>query len=72
MLEPKVVVALGSCACTGGIYVEGKGTNTEETHTIIGGVDKVFPVDVYVPGCPPKPEAIIQGVALGIEALKKK
>jgi len=70
MLAPKAVIALGSCACTGGIYVEGQGTNVEETHTIIGGVDKVIPVDVYVPGCPPKPEAIIQGVVLAIEKLK--
>lgn len=72
MLEPKAVAAIGSCACTGGIFVEGKGTDVKETHTIIGGVDKVFPVDVYVPGCPPKPEAIIQGVALAIEKLGQK
>lgn len=72
MLAPKTVVALGSCACTGGIYVGGQGSNIEETHTIVGGVDKAIPVDVYVPGCPPKPEAIIQGVALAIDKLKQK
>jgi len=71
MLEPKVVVAIGSCACSGGIFVEGRGDGVESTHTIIGGVDKVIPVDVYVPGCPPKPEAIIQGVVLAIEKLAK-
>ncbi len=71
MLAPKIVIALGSCACTGGIFVEGEGSKVEETHTIIGGVDKAIPVDVYIPGCPPKPEAIIQGVALAIEKLKQ-
>ena len=71
MLAPKAVVALGTCACTGGIYVDGKGAEIKETHTIVGGVDTVIPVDVYVPGCPPKPEAIIQGVALAIEKLKQ-
>ena len=70
MLAPKKVIALGTCACTGGIFVGGEGSKIEETHTIIGGVDKVIPVNVYVPGCPPKPEAIIQGVALAIEQLK--
>lgn len=72
MLEPKVVIAIGSCASTGGIFVEGNGLNTQETHTIIGGVDKVIPVDVYVPGCPPKPEAIIQGVAIALGKFDKK
>jgi ech hydrogenase subunit C len=71
MLAPKKVVALGTCACTGGIFVEGEGANVEATHTIVGGVDTAIPVDVYVPGCPPKPEAIIQGVALAIEKLKQ-
>lgn len=72
MLEPKAVIALGSCACTGGVYMEGRGENIEETHTIIGGVDKAMPVDVFIPGCPPKPEAIIQGVALALEKFKAK
>ena len=71
MLTPKKVIALGTCACTGGIFVEGEGAKIEETHTIVGGVDTAIPVDVYVPGCPPKPEAIIQGVALAIEKLKQ-
>ncbi len=54
MAEPKVVVAVGVCACTGGIF--------KETYNILGGVDKVIPVDIYVPGCAARPEAIIDGV----------
>lgn len=60
MPEPKVVVALGICACTGGIF--------RECYNVSGGVDSVIPVDVYVPGCAVRPESIIDGVvqALGI------
>ncbi len=54
MAEPKVVVAVGVCACTGGIF--------KETYNILGGVDQVIPVDIYVPGCAARPEAIIDGV----------
>ncbi len=53
---PKVVVAVGACACTGGIFAE--------AYNVIGGIDKVIPVDVYVPGCCPKPEAIMDGIIL--------
>lgn len=60
MPEPKIVVALGACGLTGGIF--------REAYNVVGGVDQVIPVTVYVPGCPPKPEAIIDGVVL---ALKK-
>jgi ech hydrogenase subunit C len=56
---PKVVVALGSCALTGGIF--------REAYNVIGGVDQVIPVDVYVPGCPPRPESIIDGVLLALK-----
>jgi ech hydrogenase subunit C len=60
MLEPKAVVAIGACAMTGGVF--------EECYNTLGGVDKAIPVDVYVPGCAARPEAIIDGVvqALGI------
>jgi len=59
--EPRVVVAVGACGCSGGIFGEG-------TYASLGGVDRVVPVDVYVPGCPPPPRAILAGlfVAMGI------
>jgi len=57
-----VVVAIGACGLTGGIF--------REAYNVVGGVDKIIPVDVYVPGCPAKPEAIIDGVVLGLEKLK--
>ena len=62
MPNPKVVVAIGSCALSGGIF--------RETYNVLGGVDKVIPVDVYVPGCPAKPEAIIDGVIMGLDKFK--
>lgn len=64
MPNPKVVVAIGSCALSGGIF--------RETYNVLGGIDKVIPVDVYVPGCPAKPEAIIDGVVLGLEKFATK
>jgi Ni,Fe-hydrogenase III small subunit/Pyruvate/2-oxoacid:ferredoxin oxidoreductase delta subunit len=59
--EPRVVVAVGACGCSGGIFGEG-------TYAAIGGVDRVLPVDVYIPGCPPRPQAILNGllVAMGV------
>ena len=62
--DPKVVVAIGSCGLTGGIF--------REAYNVVGGVDKVIPVDVYVPGCPAKPEAIIDGVVLSLEKFREK
>ncbi len=53
--EPKVVIALGTCACSGGVF--------DGCYNVAGGVDKVIPVDIYVPGCPPKPDAIIEALA---------
>jgi ech hydrogenase subunit C len=62
--EPKVVVAVGICAASGGIF--------RECYNISGGVDSVIPVDVYVPGCAARPEAIIDGVVQALGVLEKK
>ena len=64
MADPKVVVAVGACACSGGIFAR--------AYNIQGGIDKVIPVDVYVPGCAARPESIIDGVVQGIAALERK
>ena len=60
--DPKVVVAVGACGISGGIF----GTN----YATRGGVDQVIPVDVYVPGCPPRPEAILYGILLAVRRLR--
>ena len=64
MPNPKVVVAVGICACNGGIF--------KDCYNILGGVDKVIPVDIYVPGCAARPEAIIDGVVKAIALLDEK
>ncbi|MDA8124086.1 MAG: NADH-quinone oxidoreductase subunit NuoB [Deltaproteobacteria bacterium] len=66
MADPKVVIAIGICACSGGIF--------RECYNVLGGPDKVIPVDLYVPGCAVRPEAIIDGVvkALGIWENKRQ
>ncbi len=64
MPNPKVVVAVGICACTGGVF--------KDCYNIIGGVDNVIPVDIYVPGCAARPESIIDGVVKALDLLQKK
>jgi len=62
--EPKVVVAVGACAATGGIF--------RDCYNVSGGVDGIVPVDVYVPGCAARPEAIIDGVVKGLAVMEEK
>lgn len=64
MSHPKAVIAIGACGLNGGIF--------QEAYNVVGGVDKVIPVDVYVPGCPPKPEAIIDAVVVALGKIKEQ
>ncbi|HWQ31217.1 MAG TPA: NADH-quinone oxidoreductase subunit B family protein [Negativicutes bacterium] len=64
MPDPKVVVAVGICATSGGIF--------KDCYNVMGGVDMVIPVDVYVPGCAARPESIIDGVVKGLAILEEK
>jgi Ni,Fe-hydrogenase III small subunit len=59
--DPRLVVAVGACGCSGGIF--------GQNYASLGGVDKVIPVDVYIPGCPPNPHALLQGILLAIGRL---
>jgi NADH-quinone oxidoreductase B subunit len=63
MAEPKFVVAVGTCACTGGVF--------NGCYNVLGGVDKIIPVSAYIPGCPVRPEAIIDGVVKLLSSLKQ-
>ena len=63
MPDPKFVIAVGSCALSGGVF--------DGCYNVIGDLSKLIPVDVYIPGCPPRPEAIIFGLVQLLESIKK-
>jgi Ni,Fe-hydrogenase III small subunit len=62
--EPRIVVAVGACGCSGGIF--------GENYACLGGVDKVIPVDVYIPGCPPNPHALLYGILMAVGRMTAK
>jgi len=59
--DPKLVVAVGACACSGGIF--------KDSYAGRNGIDQVIPVDVYIPGCPPRPQALIYGILKAIDRI---
>jgi ech hydrogenase subunit C len=64
MPSPKAVVAIGICATSGCVF--------QEAYNVLGGVDKVLPVDVYVPGCAPRPESMLDGILEAVKVLDEK
>lgn len=59
--DPKLVVAVGACACSGGIF--------RDSHVARNGIDCIVPVDIYIPGCPPRPQAIIYGILKAVDKI---
>ena len=65
MAEPKYVIAMGACTCGGGMF-------NETSYSVINGIDKIIPVDIYLPMCPPRPEALLDAIRKLQEKIKKE
>ncbi len=63
MAEPKFVIAIGACAISGGVFAK--------SYNVFAGADKVVPVAAHIPGCPPRPEALLDGIVKVLESLKR-